>query len=144
MKNQLKSGIIYLALGIAFIALCFIFPEINIFFGFAGACIGPGLLMIYKHYYWQKRPEEYKRKLEDVHIELHDERKEMIRGKASRISHLANWILISIATVTISLLGQFGVISIELSKYVILAIAVYWILSLVLMQIIFKYISSKY
>ena len=85
MKNQLKSSIIFFCLGIVFLILAFIFPSISIFVGFVGGCFGPAVMMLYKYLYWRKRPEEYEEKIKNDTIELHDERKEMIRGKALRV-----------------------------------------------------------
>ena len=144
MKNQLKAGILFLISGVVFVILSFAFPDISIFVGFVGGCFGPGILMIYKYLYWKKRPEEYKQKTEDENIESYDERKEMIRGKALRISTIIIWCIMSATIVVIAFLGQFEVISSELSRYVVMGIAIYWFISVVIMQVVYKYLSSKY
>ena len=117
MKNYLKSSIIYFCLGIVFLVLAFIFPDISIFVGFVGGCFGPAIMMFYKYFYWKKRPTEYSEKIEDESIELHDERKEMIRGRALRVSTLINWCILSIFIVVVALLGQFEVISGDCFKF---------------------------
>lgn len=144
MKNQLKSSIIFFCLGIAFLILAFIFPSISIFVGFVGGCFGPAVMMLYKYLYWRKRPEEYEEKIKNDTIELHDERKEMIRGKALRVSTLVNWCLLSIFIVTIAFLGQFEIIASEISRYIVMGIAGYWLISIAIMQIIYKWLSKKY
>ena len=101
MKKQLKSSILFFCFGIAFLILAFAFPDISIFAGFVGGCFGPAIMMLYKYLYWRKRPEEYDEKIENENIELYDERKEMIRGKALRVSTLVNWGILSIFIVTI-------------------------------------------
>ena len=144
MKNQLKSSILFFCFGIVFLILAFSFPDISIFSGFVGGCFGPAIMMLYKYLYWRKRPEEYDEKIENENIELYDERKEMIRGKALRVSTLVNWCILSIFIVTISLLGQFEIISKGISRYIVLGVAGYWLISVVIMQIIYKWLSKKY
>ena len=53
-KSHLITGIVYVLVGIVFlIAALFTETKINsLLFGFAGACIGPGILMICKYFYW--------------------------------------------------------------------------------------------
>lgn len=146
MKNKLKLGIINLIFSGVFIGLCFIFPEISIFFGFAGVCFSVGMFMLYQYFHWKSpsKQEEYKEKIENETIELHDERKEMIRGKAARLSLLANWCLMSAIVVIVSLLGQFEVFPYEYAKPVIFGITIYWIISAIIMQIIYKFLCNKY
>lgn len=144
MKNYLKSGIIYFCIGIVFLILAFIFPDISLFVGFVGGCFGPAIIMFYKYVYWKKRPSEYNEKIENESIELHDERKEMIRGKALRISTLINWCILSVFIVVVAFLDQLEVISEEISIPIIITTAVYWIITVVIMQIVYKYLSKKY
>ncbi len=144
MKNYLRNGIIYSCLGVIFLVLAFIFPDISIFVGFVGGCFGPAIMMFYKYFYWKKRPTEYSAKIEDDSIELHDERKEMIRGKALRVSTLLNWCILSTFIIVVAFLGQFEVISEEISRPIIIIIAIYWFVSILIMQIVYKYLSKKY
>ncbi len=144
MKNLFKSGVIYLLFGLFFLVMCFVYPDISVFFGLAGACIGPGLFMICKYSYWKKRPNEYTEKKENEAIEFSDERKEMIRGKSARISIMANWILQSIVIVILTFLGQLEVLPYDYVKPIIIGAALYWILSAIIMQIVYKYLSNKY
>ncbi len=144
MKNYLRSGIIYFCLGIIFLVLVFIFPDISIFAGFVGGFFGLAIMLFYKYFYWKKRPTEYSVKIEDDNIELHDERKEMIRGKALRVSTLVNWCILSIFIIVVAFLGQFEVISEEISRLIMWIIAVYWFVSALIMQIVYKYLSKKY
>ncbi len=144
MKKNLVYGILYLTAGILFIGMCFIFPHISLFAGFAGATIGPGLLMIYKHHYWSKRPDEYVEKLESDNIELHDERKEMVRGKTFRVTTLINWTMMSLIIVTIAFLGQFGIIPKDFSNYIVWGISAYWFVNIIILQLVYKHFDNKY
>ncbi|ONI43738.1 hypothetical protein AN641_09125 [Candidatus Epulonipiscioides gigas] len=144
MKNQFKLGVIYLLAGMFFIVLCFIFPDNGIFYGLAGASIGPGLLMLYKHNYWKKRPSEYEEKIENDKIELTDERKEMIRGKSARLSIMLNWILQSIIIISLAFLKQFEVLPYDYVNPVINGITLCWTISAVSLYLIYIWMSKKY
>ncbi len=144
MKNQLKLAGVYLLSGMVFIALCFVYPDISIFFGLAGGCIGPGLIIIYNYNYWKKRPDEYESKKENEMIEYSDERKEMIRGKSARVSIMVNWILLSLIVVMLSLLGQFELLPYDYVKPIVIGASLYWLISIIIMQITYKYLSGKY
>ncbi len=144
MKNYLKSSMVYFCLGIVFLMLAFIFPDISLFVGFVGGCFGPAIMMLYKYFYWKKRPSEYNEKVEDENIEIYDERKEMIRGKSLKVSTLLNWCILSAFIIIVAFLGQFGVISQEISRLIIMIVAVYWFISALIMQIVYKYLSKRY
>ncbi len=144
MKNQFKLGIIYLLLGAFFICLCFAFPEVGLFYGLAGASIGPGIMMVYKHRYWSKRPTEYEEMIENQNIELNDERKEMIRGKAARVSILIIWSFLSLLIITAAFLGEFQVISEEISKFAVQSMAAFMVLFYLVPYFTYKYLSKKF
>ncbi len=144
MKNQFKAGIIYLLVGSVFIGLSFVFPDVSIFLGLAGMCIGPGLLMLYKHSYWKKRTNEYSEKIENDKIMYNDERLEMIRGKVARVSILVSWALQSFIIVTLTLLGQFKVLPYDYVKPIVIGVALYWMFSAIIMQLIYKGLSKRY
>lgn len=76
-KSNWLCGIAYVVAGIIFL-LIGIFTDTkldSLMFGFAGAGIIPGMVMIYKYFYWNSpnNVERYKEKLEAENIELHDE-----------------------------------------------------------------------
>ena len=67
-KSHLITGIVYILVGIVFL-IAALFTETKIdslLFGFTGACIGPGILMICKYFYWSspKNKAIYEEKLE--------------------------------------------------------------------------------
>ncbi len=141
MKNQLKACVLFLTLGIVFVVLAFNFPNISIFVGFAGACFGPMVFILFKYLYWRKRPEQYREKQQNANIELFDERKEMIRGKALRVSTLISWAIMSGCIITIALLGQFEVVPNAIARYVVIGIALYWFVSIIVMQVVYKILN---
>lgn len=88
-KSNWLCGIAYVVAGIIFL-LIGIFTDTkldSLMFGFAGAGIIPGMVMIYKYFYWNSpnNVERYKEKLEAENIELHDELKNEVRGHDSTI-----------------------------------------------------------
>lgn len=144
MKKLMTSGVIALLIGAGFIALSIAFPDKSIFFGLAGAAFGQGLLMLFKYGQWKKSPQTYAEKAEVQAIDAQDERKEMIRGKAARYSILANWMFQSLIMVTLTLLAQFDVLPDDFVQPVVLGIAAYWIITAVMMQVIYKRLSKRY
>lgn len=78
-KNNLFVGILYMLCG----AICLIIAlmsdtELNsLLFGFSGAFIAPGIVIISKYFYWTspQNRNKYAERLENENIELHDERK---------------------------------------------------------------------
>lgn len=91
-KSMLYTGIAYLMVGLACLALaiCFEFPMDGMLWGLGGAGTAPGLVMIWKYFYWTRpeHREEYQERLVRERVELHDERKVMIRDKSGRIASL--------------------------------------------------------
>ncbi len=144
MKNQFRLSVIYLLVGLIFVALCFIYPDITIFIGLAATYMCIGVFAAVKYVYWKKRPTEYAEKKENETIEFNDERKEMIRGKAARLSILANWILQAIIIVTLAILVQLEVLPYDYVKPIILGVALYWVISTVIAQFIYKWLSKKF
>lgn len=91
-KSNWLCGIAYVVAGIIFL-LIGIFTDTkldSLMFGFAGAGIIPGMVMIYKYFYWNSpnNVERYKEKLEAENIELHDELKNKVRGMTARYIYM--------------------------------------------------------
>lgn len=85
-RSMLYAGIGYILAGIAFavLAIATEFVLTPLFWGLAGACIGPGVMMIWKYRHWSRpdRRELYEQRIKQEQIELHDERKIMLRDKS--------------------------------------------------------------
>lgn len=144
-KSMLFTGIVYILAGCIFL-ICGIVLDTKInslLWGFAGAAIGPGLVMLYKYFYWTRpsHAARYMEKIENEKIELHDERKEMLRNKTGRIVILLNLVLISISIVAISILGKLEIIN--FSRPIVIVLAVVWVLQLVLFNIVFKVLEKR-
>ena len=82
-KSNLITGILYVLFGVAclIVALLIETKLEGILWGFAGAGIFPGIMMICKYFYWSspKNKERYEERLENERIEQHDELKTKIR-----------------------------------------------------------------
>ena len=89
-KSNLITGILYVLFGVAclIVALLIETKSEDILWGFAGAGIFPGIMMICKYFYWSspKNKERYEERLENERIEQHDELKTKIRDRAGRYS----------------------------------------------------------
>ncbi|WP_343209516.1 hypothetical protein [Anaerolentibacter hominis] len=91
-KSMLYTGIGYTLAGLLFIILA-VATETRLdalLWGFGGAGIGPGLMMIWKYLYWTRpgKREEYESRLKTERIDLRDERKIMLRDKSGRITYV--------------------------------------------------------
>lgn len=114
-KSYLLTGFIYIVAGLAFLILALrTDTRLNsIFSGLAGAGIVPGLMMIYKYFYWN-RPENrqrYQKKLENEQIEIHDELKSMLRAQAGRWAYVIGTLAISAAMLVFCILGQLEIVA---------------------------------
>ena len=82
-KSNLITGILYVLFGVVclIVALLIETKLEGILWGFAGAGIFPGIMMMCKYFYWSspKNKERYEERLENERIELHDELKTKIR-----------------------------------------------------------------
>ena len=85
-RSMLYAGIGYVLAGIVFAVLAAAteFALTPLFWGLAGAGIGPGAVMIWKYRHWSRpdRRERYEQQLKQEQIELHDERKIMLRDRS--------------------------------------------------------------
>ena len=90
-KSNLITGILYVLFGVAclIVALLIETKLEGILWGFAGAGIFPGIMMICKYFYWSspKNKERYEERLENERIEQHDELKTKIRDRAGRYTY---------------------------------------------------------
>ncbi len=147
MKNRrfFKEGLIFILLGVTcFVLAMTLETKLSvILFGLTGSFCGPGIYILIKYFYWSspKRKQLYEQKTENDYIELHDERKEMIRGKAARFSMLVNMLITSISIFIVSILGQLEIITWH--KPVMLFVAFIFTVQALAGQIIYKQLEKK-
>lgn len=145
-KDNLYVGLASLFIGgiCLVIALNFESGIRSLLFGFAGAGIGPGAVMLWKYYYWT-RPENRKRyqeKIENENIELHDERKTMLRDKSGRYAYLIGFAVISVSMVIFSIMGNLSII--QNSELIILYLGGYLVFQYIIGVVIYNHLNKKY
>ena len=100
--------------------------------------------MLWKYYYWT-RPEnkgKYLEKVENENIELHDERKTILRDKSGRYAYIIGLIVVSVSIVIFSILGSLNVI--ENHKFIVLYLAGFLIFQYITGTLIFNHLNKKY
>lgn len=145
LKDYLYLGIVYLLVGIAFLAI-----ELNFetksegmlyFFGFVGFLYGG--LSLYKYFYWSKpeNKEKYKEKTEERNIELDDERKTILRDKAGRYTYNIGLSVTSVAVIILTVIHSFN----NMANYnlMILYLSGYMISQYVIGVLIYNYLNKK-
>ncbi len=112
-KNNLVVCVCYIIWGIVnLLAALFTDTKLDgIFFGMAGAGIVPGLMMLYRYFYWKspKHAKQYEELLENERIERHDKLKEKVRGWAARYVYALGILITSFAMLAFSILGTLEV-----------------------------------
>ena len=113
-KSNLIAGILYVLFGVAcLIATRLIETKLEgILWGFAGAGILPGIMMICKYFYWSspKNKGRYEERLENERIEQHDELKTIIRDRAGRYTYSLGLLVICFSILVFGILGALEVI----------------------------------
>ena len=145
-KSHLITGIVYILIGIVFL-LAALFTETKVdslLFGFAGACIGPGILMTCKYFYWSspKNKAVYEEKMELEQIEIHDEMKNIIRCKTAMYLYIAGLFIISFLMVVFSVLDSLEIL--KNGNIFVFYLAGYMAFQIVGGRIIYKRIMKKY
>lgn len=145
-KSYLLTGFIYIVAGLGFLILALTTDtRLNsVFSGLAGAGIGPGLMMIYKYFYWN-RPENkqrYQKKLENEQIEIHDELKSMLRAQAGRWTYVIGTLAISLAMLVFCILGQLEIVADY--KLIIFFLFGFMIFQFVIYIAVFNHLLKKF
>ena len=116
--ENMKKNNLFVSLGYIFVGTMFLLAALvtetkleGIFSGLAGAGIGPGILMLYRYFYWKspKRSQQYQELLETEQIERHDELKEKIRGFSARYTYALGIIITSFAMLIFTILGSLDI-----------------------------------
>ena len=145
-KSNFHVGLVYLFIGIVCLvsALYFNSKLESLLFGFAGAGICSGAVILWKYYYWSRpeNRERYQEKIENENIELHDERKTILRDKSGRYAYIIGMLFISASIVIFSIMGSLNII--ENSKFIILYLAGFLVFQYIIGIIIFNHLNKKY
>lgn len=145
-KSNLITGILYVLFGVAclIVALLIETKLEGILWGFAGAGIFPGIMMICKYFYWSspENKERYEERLENERIEQHDELKTKIRDRAGRYAYGIGLVVICFSILVFSFLGALEVI--DNARMIILYLSGYLMFQIITGIIIFNKLMKKY
>lgn len=142
-KSNVVTGVVYVLLGIGCL-LAAIRLDFGVLYGLAGGGIGVGVMMIYRYFYWTstKRAGRYQEKLEEAHIEMHDELKEKIRDKSGRYAYVLGLVITSVSCLVFSILDELRIV--ENADVFIAYLFVYWLIQAVSLIVIYRYQLRKY
>ena len=136
----------YLLAGIVFLGTALLTDTKldGLFFGFAGAGIIPGIMMIFKYCYWSspKNKERYAEKLENEKIELHDELKEKLRDKSGRYAYTAGLFVIAVSMMLFAVLNSLEIV--QTGNIIVLVLGGYLVFQIVIGIVIFNHLMKKY
>lgn len=145
-KSNFVTGVLYVLFGVACLltALMIETKLEGILWGFAGAGIMPGLVMIYQYFYWSApaNKEQYAELLENKRIEMHDELKTMIRDKSARYAYLLGLMVICFSILVFGILGALEVIA--NARMIVLYLSAYLLFQLIAGVVIFNQLMKKY
>lgn len=145
-KSNLITGILYVLFGVTclIVALLVETKLEGILWGFAGAGIFPGIMMICRYFYWNspKNRERYKERLDNERIEMYDELKTKIRDKAGRYTYSLGLIVICLSILFFGILGALEVI--DNTRMIVLYLSSYLLFQVIAGIIIFNKLMKKY
>ena len=145
-KSNLITGILYVLFGVAclIVALLIETKLEDILWGFAGAGIFPGIMMICKYFYWSspKNKERYEERLENERIEQHDELKTKIRDRAGRYTYSLGLLVVCFSILVFGILGALEVI--DNARMIVLYLSGYLLFQVIAGIVIFNKLMKKY
>ena len=145
-KSNLIAGVAYVLVGVAclIVALLTETKLEGILWGFAGAGVLPGIMMIGKYFYWSspKNKERYEERLENERIEMHDELKTKVRDKAGRYTYILGLFVISISIFAFSILSALGIM--ENARMLLLCLSGYLLFQVIAGSVIFNQLMKQY
>lgn len=144
-KSNFIVGMFYIIAGLICL-LTAIYTESrlgSLLFGFAGAGLGPGILMICQYFYWSspKHKERYQERLENERIEQHDELKVQLRDKSGRYTYILGLLTISISMVVFSILGSLEIMD---ARIILIYLGGYLLFQILAGIAIFNRLLKKY
>ena len=145
-KGNMIVGLLYVLFGVAcLLAALLIETKLEgILWGFAGAGIMPGILMICRYFYWNspENKKHYEERLENERIELHDELKTMVRDKAGRYTYNLGLLIVSCSILVFGILGALEII--ESAPLIVLYLSGYLVVQIIAGMVIFNRIIKQY
>ena len=145
-KSNLIAGVAYVRVGVAclIVALLTETKLEGILWGFAGAGVLPGIMMIGKYFYWSspKNKERYEERLENERIEQHDELKTKIRDRAGRYTYSLGLLVICFSILIFGILGALEVI--DHARMIVLYLGGYLLFQIIASIVIFNQLMKAY
>lgn len=144
--SNLTAGLAYSAAGLVFLLLALLTAEgplTSLLYGLAGAGIGPGAVMIVRHFYWS-RPgyrERYQERLEEERIELRDERNTALRDRSGRYAYVLGLVVTCLAILIFHVLGALRVLS--GTRVIVLYLGAYLLFQYVAGVVIYRRLSKR-
>ena len=145
-KSNLITGILYVLFGVVCVIVALLVETKleGILWGFAGAGIFPGLMMIFKYFYWSspKNRVRYEERLENERIELHDELKTKVRNEAGRYTYSLGILVICFSILVFGILGALEII--DNTRMIVLYLSGYLLFQIIAGIVIFNKLMKKY
>lgn len=145
-KSNFIAGVLYVLFGLAcLLAALLIETKLEgILWGFAGAGIFPGIIMLCKYFYWSspKNKKQYEARLENEWIEMHDELKTKVRNEAGRYTYNLGLLVICFSILVFGILGAMGFI--EHARMIIVYLSGYLLFQIIAGIVIFNRLMKKY
>ncbi|MCD8356608.1 MAG: hypothetical protein LUE11_08565 [Clostridia bacterium] len=145
-KSNFITGVVFFFVGVILLLLALLTDSKldGLLWGFAGATIGPGIVMICKFFYWSapQNKEQYQEKLVTEQIEMHDELKIKLRDKSGRYAYVLGLLTISISMVIFSILGTLEII--DNSRMIVLYLGGYLVFQIAVGIALFHHLLKKY
>lgn len=145
-KSNLITGILYVLFGVVCVIVALLVETKleGILWGFAGAGIFPGLMMIFKYFYWSspKNRVRYEERLENERIEIHDELKTKVRNEAGRYTYSLSILVICFSILAFGILGALEII--DNTRMIVLYLSGYLLFQIIAGIVIFNKLMKKY
>ena len=145
-KSSLITGILYVLFGLICLIMALLINTKleGILWGFAGAGIFPGIVMIGKYFYWTspKNKARYEERLENEQIEMHDELKTKIRDKAGRYTYSLGLLVVCFSILVFGILGALEIM--ENARLIVLYLSGYLLFQVIAGIFIFNKLMKRY
>ncbi|MGI6643740.1 MAG: hypothetical protein ACOX3V_07095 [Bacillota bacterium] len=145
-KGNLIAGMLYVIFGTACLVVALLIEtELEGYlWGFAGAGIGPGVVMIIRYFYWSspKNIARYEERSENEEIEMHDELKTKVRDRAGRYTYILGLLVVSFSILVFGILGALDII--DSVRMIVLYLSGYFLFQVIAGIVIFNNLMKKY
>lgn len=145
-KGNLITGVVYVFFGVVCLAVALLIETKleGILWGFAGAGIFSGIMMICQYFYWNspQNREQYSERLENERIEQHDELKTKIRDRAGRYTYILGLLVICFSILVFGILGALEVI--DNARMIVFYLGGYLLFQVIAGIVIFNKLMKKY